>query len=111
MKKLTVFVDEGCGICKNVMQVLKIFVNNELVIFKYAKDMDLNPKSEPMKRRYIDLYSSDGSLFYSGYQSYLEITRRSVLLFPFHIVMKIPPIRRIGEKIYRRIADSRACEI
>lgn len=111
MKKITVYIDEGCGICKNTSRVLKPIVIKSLVIFKFAKDMNFDPKSEPMQKRYIDLYSFDGEFFYSGYQTYLEITRRSILLFPLHLIMRIEIISKIGKKIYRKIADSRACKV
>ena len=111
MNKITIYVDEGCGICKKTLRVLKPLVIKSLVVFKFARDMNFDPKSEPMQNRYIDLYSYDGQFFYSGYQTYLEITKRSILLFPLHLIMRIGIIRKIGEKIYRRIADSRACKV
>ncbi|MBU78918.1 MAG: hypothetical protein CMD29_02195 [Flavobacteriales bacterium] len=111
MNKIIIYIDEGCGICKKTSRVLKPIVIKNLVIFKFAKDMNFDPNSEPMQKRYIDLYSYDGEFFYSGYQTYLEITRRSILLFPLHLLMRIGIIRKIGEKIYRKIADLRACKV
>ena len=110
MKPITVYVDETCGICKKVQKILRPLVTKK-VTFKFADDMDFDPQSEPMINRYYDLYSHDGETFFKGYQTYVEITRRSYILFPIHLLMRIFFVRLIGEKIYRRIADSRACEI
>lgn len=110
MKSIIVYVDETCGICKKVQRVLRPLVTKK-VIFKFAHQMNFDPQSEPMLNRYYDLYCYDGETFHKGYQTYVEITRRSYILFPLHLLMRIFFIRLIGEKIYRRVADSRVCKI
>ena len=89
MKTISVYVyDETCGICNRVMSLLKPLVSKK-VIFTYACEMNFEPNSEPMKDRYYNIYSYDGSNFYKGYQTYVEITRRSFILYPLHLLMRV----------------------
>lgn len=110
-RKLTIFFDEGCGICKKISSFLNFF-NNGSCEFKFAKDMNFDEETDEMKLRYYDLYSYDGEKFFKGYDTYLEIFKR--IKTPFHplfLFMKIKIIRKIGQKIYRKIADQRTCDI
>lgn len=110
-KKLHIYFDEGCGICKKVRSFLSFF-NNGSCEFKFAKDMNFDENSIEMKSKYYDLYSYDGEQFYKGYDTYLEIFKRlKVPFYPIFLFMKIKLIKEIGEKIYRSIADKRTCNI
>ena len=111
MKTITIYIDESCGICKKVYNIIKHFTRKKKVIYKYAKDMKFEHDSEAMKNRYYDLISYDGEFFFSGYQTYIELTKRSYILYPIHLLLKFKLIRFFGEKIYRNIADSRKCKI
>lgn len=111
MKTITVYIDEGCGICKKVHKIIKHFIRKEKVKFKYAEEMKFEPDSEAMKNRYIDLYCYDGENFFSGYETYIQLTKRSFILYPIHLLLKVKIVRFFGERIYRNIADSRKCEI
>jgi predicted DCC family thiol-disulfide oxidoreductase YuxK len=44
-----------------------------------------------------------------GYAAYELIAGRIVLLWPMRPFLGIPPIRRVGEKVYACIAESRTC--
>lgn len=110
-KKLIIYFDEGCGICKRVSSFLKFF-NNGSCEFKFAKDMNFDKDSIEMKSKYYDLYSYDGEQFFKGYATYLEIFKRlKVPFYPLFLFMKIRVIRKIGEKTYRNIADKRTCDV
>ena len=110
-KKLVIYFDEGCGICKKVRSFLNFF-NNGSCEFKFAKDMNFAKDTEEMKLKYYDLYSYDCELFFKGYATYLEIFKRlKIPFYPLFVIMKIKIIRNIGEKIYRNIADKRTCDI
>jgi hypothetical protein len=80
--------------------------------FSFAKDMNLDKESEAMQNRYNDMYSYDGIKIYSGYDSYMQIFRRLTFPFyPFYLLMKLKIVRNIGERYYRKVADSRTCNI
>ena len=111
MQKLSIYFDESCGICKKVRKIL-MFFNNGTCEFSFAKEMNFKSDSDPMLNRYVDMYSFDGNSFYKGYDSYLQIFRRlKIPFYPFYLIMLLKPVRFIGEKIYRRVAEKRACQI
>ena len=111
MKTITVYIDESCGACKKVKKILKPLVIKNKVVFKFAEDMDFNPDSEAMINRYTDLFSYDGEKFYKGYDTYTQISRRSYVMFPLFLFMKIPFVKLLGNKIYQKISKSRTCKI
>jgi len=112
MKQLTIYFDEGCGICKDVRKFLSLFDFQNQCVFSFAKDMNFDINSEPMQNRYFDMYSYDGKNFYKGYDSYMQIFKRlKIPFYPLYILMHLKVIRRIGEKIYRKAAESRTCKM
>ena len=109
---LTIYFDEGCGICKKVRSFLSFFDFQKKCNFSFAKDMNFEKDSEAMQNRYYDMYSYDGIKIYSGYDSYMQIFRRLIVPFyPIYLLMKLKIVRKIGEHYYRKVADSRACKI
>lgn len=111
MEKLTIYFDEGCGICKKIRATLKALHFRGRIRFSFAREMDFDPASAPMQNRYFDMYSYDGDRFYSGYDSYLQLTKHMLLLYPLHLLMHLKPVRAIGERIYSKVAESRTCNI
>jgi predicted DCC family thiol-disulfide oxidoreductase YuxK len=112
MAKLFVYFDESCGVCKKVKAFLSFFNFSGDCLFCFAKDMNFPIDSEPMNNRYYDMYSFDGTNFYKGYDSYYQIFKRMRFPFlPLYFLMKVKLIRKIGEKLYRKVADSRNCKI
>lgn len=109
---LTIYFDEGCGICKQVRRFLSFFDFGHRCEFSFAKDMNLEQDSEAMLNRYLDMYSFDGTKTYRGYDSYMQIFKRLAFPFyPIYILMKLRFVRLVGEKYYRKVADSRACKV
>lgn len=46
-----------------------------------------------------------------GYDAYRQIARRIPLLWPLLPVLHLPPVAAAGRAIYRRVADSRSCQV
>ena len=46
-----------------------------------------------------------------GYASYQQIAWRVPLLWPLLLVIYLPPVAALGRWVYRRVADSRSCNI
>jgi predicted DCC family thiol-disulfide oxidoreductase YuxK len=109
--KLKIYFDESCGICKKVRRFLSWFDFLKRCEFLFAKDMSFNEDTEAMQNRYVDMYSYDGSNFYKGYDSYMQMFKRMPLFYPMYLLMQISFVRKVGEAYYRKVADSRACKI
>ena len=52
---------------------------------------------------------ADGTRARSGFLAYRLIAARVPVLWPLLPLMALPPVARLGERLYRQIADSRAC--
>lgn len=111
MKPLTIYFDESCGICRKIKSFLMAIDFFNTCRYSYAGNMDFDEAGDPMKNRYFDLYSYDGQDFYAGYETYLQITKRIFMLWPLHLIMRMPFVRPVGEKIYARVARSRTCTL
>ena len=53
------------------------------------------------------MYLIDNDKVYKGYYAFKQIAKRMPLLFLFYIVMLVPGIDFIGDKIYKIIAKYR----
>lgn len=111
MKKLNVYFDESCGICGKMARIITLLDFRHMIVCSFAEDLANEPEKEVRERRYTDLFSFDGNKYFSGYDTYLEITKRLPIMFLLHLVMKISFVRILGEKIYRKVADNRSCKI
>jgi len=108
---LTVFFDETCGICMRTKAFLEKIKNDDCE-FSTASKMNFDNTLPSMKDRYLDLQSYDGNYFYSGYETYIQIFKRyKNLYYIIYLILIFWPVKYIGKKIYKRISNSRSCEI
>ena len=109
---LIVFYDEGCGICSKIARFLSKLASGEMVVvYKKAADMDqFTKETSALQNRYQDMYSLSDDKIFNGYDTYLQIALRTQILLLVSIFMQFLFVRNIGEKIYRRIANSRSCQ-
>ena len=109
MKTLKVYFDENCHICNRTRLILKPIVRSEICIFLFAKDLKSNDQINKIK--YVDLISYDGEKYFAGYETYLEIFRRSYLLYILYLFMNLKIVTFFGKKIYTNISSKRTCRI
>jgi len=104
---LTVYYDEGCGPCTFVARLLDRLNWLARIWFRPAAQFP-----DPTGREYEDMHAvrGDGQLF-AGYEAYQQIAWRIPLLWLFAPIMYLPPVAWLGRRVYRRIADSRDCEV
>jgi predicted DCC family thiol-disulfide oxidoreductase YuxK len=104
---LTVFYDEGCGPCTRVANLLDRLNWLNAIWFRPAAEYPDGTGDE-----YHDIHSvrGDGRVFL-GFATYQQIAWRIPLLWLVAPIMYFPPVTWLGRKAYRRIADSRGCEV
>jgi len=111
---LLVLYDGGCRLCRRAMALLR-----SIDLFD-----DLEPvvgmSNDPRRLRYPhitdemlahDLFVVDSANEAGGYDAYRRIAAHIPFLWPIAPLMGWSPIARVGSRIYRRIADSRACSL
>ena len=109
MAPLFVFYDESCGFCCGVASVLSK-LSPSAVVYQKAADMEqFSQHAKALQNRYRDLHAVMGDKVFRGYDCYLQIAEKTTLLKPLSFMMRLPPVRFIGERVYRHIADHRKC--
>jgi len=115
MNQAIILYDGNCTLCRRTMKTLKC-----LDVFNHLKPINvlsadatsviksLNLKLEDLL---FDMHIIEGSRSWKGYQAYQRISLHVALLWILVPLLYFPPIKFIGERIYRRIADSRTCQV
>ncbi len=110
MSQLLVFYDERCGICSQIAFVLSKLTPADRVVYKKAREMEqFTNQKTALQNRYRDIHSIANGMIFKGYDTYLQIAKKTPWLWPISALMQFAWMRFIGEKTYRHIAAHRAC--
>ena len=115
MKKPIVLYDGNCALCRKTIKTLAfldvfqrlMFIN---VLSPGAKDIiqNLNFNLEDLL---YDMHIVEGNKSWKGYKAYQRISFRIPILWILVPFLYFPPVKYVGERIYRRVADSRTCRV
>src|SRR5690606_8352099 len=123
---IRVLYDGNCGLCRRTMAVLGVLdwlqqlkpvnalrrdaVEAEGLGFLDGADLmtDMHVAWRCVGRETGD-GGEGGWRVAKGYSAYQQIAWRVPLLWPSLLFIYLPPVVAIGWKVYRRVADSRAC--
>ena len=109
---ILVFYDGGCGFCRRAIGILR-----SVDLFDGVEPVP-GLSGDPRRRCHPeitdemlahDVWAVDGSRARSGFAAYRMIAARVPVLWPLVPVMALPPVASLGQRVYRRVADSRAC--
>lgn len=109
---MLVLYDGGCGFCRRAIGILR-----SVDLFDGVEPAS-GLTGDPRRRRHPeitdemlahDIWVAAGPRAWSGYAAYRVIAARIPVLWPLVPVMALPPVARLGERVYRRVADSRSC--
>ncbi len=113
--KATVLYDGNCSLCRRTMKTIAFLdVSHQLNLVDI-----LSSQAGPMIQEWhlkledllFDMHIVEGEKLWKGYEAYQRISLHLPLLWILVPVLYFPPIRWIGLRVYRRVADSRACAI
>jgi predicted DCC family thiol-disulfide oxidoreductase YuxK len=115
LEPITILYDPHCKLCRRTMGVLSSI--DWLDLLKPAP----NSQPETWTPELRDLVGDQDisnrfaaadaprHLLNFGYDAYIEIARRLPLLWWFAPIMRLAPVRSVGEVTYERVANSRTC--
>ncbi len=66
-------------------------------------------RRSPIEALSHDLYAVSAGASARGYDAYVRIARRIPLLWPAALVLALPVVATRGRRLYRAVADARAC--
>ena len=114
---LDVFYDEGCPLCRKTVLVIRHFDIRGAIDFKGLQthhEGESRLARIPRETLLTDLFSIDhkGSIA-AGLDTYIRILRALGYTYPVALLLSVPGIHLLAQRIYRRIADARqrqACD-
>ena len=107
-----VLYDGDCRLCRRAIALVRSL--------DLCDALEPVAASDPRRRSYPaltdemlahDLYVVAGAESSAGYDAYVRIASRVPLLWPLALLMRVPPVAGVGRRLYRRVADSRACAV
>ncbi|MDP2385472.1 MAG: DCC1-like thiol-disulfide oxidoreductase family protein [Bacteroidota bacterium] len=113
-KPLIFFYDAECPLCLRTRIVIEFFD-----VFKRIKFLPVQSNYEQYKDHFKGLsydqmldniYSLDGSKYYSGVDTYIRVLKKMIYMFPIGIIIQIPGLYHIAKKVYSVVAQNRNTE-
>ncbi|TWT90746.1 hypothetical protein Mal64_11430 [Pseudobythopirellula maris] len=116
--RLTIYFDGNCRLCRHTINLLLeldwlrcLEVRNTLQLEK-SDPIYATADEQALLTDMHGAHYEEGALQTAvGYDVYRWIAWRIPLLWPLAPLMYLPPVSIVGRKIYRRVADSRACRV
>lgn len=100
--------DDGCGICRRTVATLSTFDLLRRVEWVPASQAEVGV---PLDRLLTDLHHVEGERITTGFEAYRRIALRYPLLWPAVPFLHLPPVAALGRRVYRHVADTRACAV
>lgn len=114
-KPMHVVYDGHCKLCRRTIATLRVFDLLGGITYVNALDdrakRDLGLTADDDDALLRDMHALRGGRRAVGYDAYVAMAWRNVALMPALPLLYLPPVRALGTRIYRRIADSRTCSI
>lgn len=110
-KTINVLFDDRCNLCDKTVYVLKALDLFERINFlPVSKNLNLSNKiGVAPEELYTNIYSWDtkDEKIYYGFDFYLHVSRRLVLLYPIYPILAILKFIKIGPLVYSIVAKYR----
>jgi predicted DCC family thiol-disulfide oxidoreductase YuxK len=113
-KDMYIVFDGNCKRCRRTIASFRVFDILERVIYVNALD-DTALRTHQLSwlnadEILRDIYAVVGQETWAGFSSYRVWIKRLPLLWPLLPFLYLWPIELLGQRIYRHVADSRACD-
>ena len=114
-QSMYVIYDGNCQLCRRTIASIRVFDIFGRINYVNALDDEalkncdllwLEPHSILQ-----DMHTVVGKKSWRGFSAYRVLSRRLPIFWSILPLMYLPPIPKIGDRIYRRVADYRSCSI
>ncbi len=100
--------DDGCGICRRTVATLSTLDLLGRVTWVGASVADVGV---PREELLADLHYVEHDRTTTGFDAYRRIARRYPVLWPLLPFAYLPGVPSLGRRVYRHVADTRACAV
>ncbi len=114
-EEMFLLYDGNCRLCRGTIGSLRVL--DILGRVTYVNAMDSREIKDhgldwlPSQDLLVDMHAVAGRRVWKGYASYRALTSRIPFFWPLVPLFWFLPVAWVGRKIYRRVADTRACAI
>lgn len=112
---LTVLYDGNCELCRRTIALVRVFDVLERTVYLNALDDEALRRHglDALDRQALleDMHAVSSRGRWRGFDAYRQVAWRMPLLWPTLPLLHLWPVTAIGRRIYRRVADHRACSI
>lgn len=113
--EMFVLYDGNCTLCRRTIASLRALDVFGRITYVNALD-EAAVSSNGLnwldrERLLVDMHAVVQSQTWVGFAAYRAMAARIPLLWPLLPFLYLPPVVAIGERLYRRVADSRACSV
>ena len=106
-RSLTVVFDDRCLLCVRALYPFELLDTADTVAF-------VPQGAAPDRYRERDGVDFDSAMYafhdgtaYEGYDAFVELFRQFRVFFPVVWLLSLPPVERVGTRVYRYVADNR----
>jgi predicted DCC family thiol-disulfide oxidoreductase YuxK len=113
-QSLDVIYDENCHFCIRSLLIIKHLDINNTISYYAQSDIPESYSKEDLDYE-TAMYVYDGNNWHRGYYGFRRILRNFRIFAPIYYLMRFTIAEKIGEHVYRYIADNRskhfACDV
>ncbi len=109
-----VLYDGNCGICCRTIATLRAFDLFGRITYVNALDQQAVARHNLRvldQQALIDIHAVAGQTHWAGFAAYRAIAWRMPLLWLVLPLLYLQPVAVLGQRMYRRVADSRVCSV
>lgn len=103
--RLTIYYDYDCGLCYKVVRFMKIFLLMPKVVISASDTNQKIAKEMVEKNSWIVVDHSHNHHY--KYEGFIAIAKASPMLFIFLPILSSPPVKFIGNYLYKAISENR----
>jgi predicted DCC family thiol-disulfide oxidoreductase YuxK len=110
-----VFYDGGCSFCRRTISIFRVLdILNCLAFVDALDDTEMERRGfSPSDRQAFlrDMHAVSGKRIWVGFRAYRSMAIRVPLLWLIVPILYLPLVEDVGNKLYRRAADMRTCNL
>ena len=111
MRKLEVYFDKNCSLCRKVASFLSFLDFSKKLLFIPLQEVSLKEVAKEELEKDLHVKDQESGRIYRAVEAYREIFFRIAFLYPLGVLLRVKPIYLLGEWIYKKISRNRTCSL
>lgn len=115
---MVVIYDGSCRLCRRTIATIRVFDLLGRTTYLNGRDEVARARSElegldpsQLGKDLITILGENRENRRHGFEAYRALAWRIPFFWPIMPILYLPPVSAIGKRVYRRVADSRRCDV